>query len=392
MYTTRSWAEIDLGALAYNMRSIRARTEKTAMVTAVIKSDAYGHGAVMAAETLLKNGADRFAVATVSEAVELRNAGITVPILILGATVAEEAEEIVRRDITPAVFTFEYAQALSAEAVRQSKTVTVHIKLDTGMSRIGYVAGADDNAVTDEIIRISRLDNVFVEGIFSHLSTADESDHAYTRAQFARFTAVCDLLEKKGVKIPVRHIANSAAIMMFPEMHLDMVRAGIVLYGYYPSEEVDKSRLAIKPVMSFKSRISYVKRPGAGRGVSYGNTFVTDEDTVVATVPVGYADGYSRIMSGKAEMLVNGEKFKVIGRICMDQCMIDVTNANNISIGDEVILFGSGGITADTVAGWLGTISYEALCMVGRRIPRVYTENGSAVGEVDILRQKRIMP
>ncbi len=378
MFKTRSWAEIDLDALAYNMRNIRACTDKSAMVMAVVKAEGYGHGAVKVAEVALKNGAERLAVATVEEGVELRGAGITAPILILGATTADEADTIIEYDITPAVFTYEYAEALSREAVRLGKTVNIHIALDTGMSRIGYVAGIDDAKLVAEIMAISELQNVFIEGIFSHFSTSDETDQTYTRLQLSRFNAVCDYLRAEGLDIPIRHIANSAAIMMYPEAHLDMVRAGIIIYGYYPSEEVDKSRIDLKPVMTLKSRITHVKGGIAGRGVSYGKTFTAGEDTVIATVPIGYADGYPRLLSGKAEVVVGEEKVRVVGRICMDQCMIDVTNANNISTGDEVILFGNAAITADNIAAWLGTINYEVICMVSKRIPRIYIGNETA--------------
>ena len=267
--------------------------------------------------------------------------------------------------------------------MKQGKTVKVHIKIDTGMSRIGYVAGVDDNAVADEIIEISKLDNVEVEGIFSHFATSDEADRSYMDEQFERFITITELLEQRGLKIPIRHIANSAAIMMYPHTHLDMVRAGIVLYGCYPSDEVDKSRLSLRPVMSFKSRISLIKTTGGKRGVSYGKTFISDGSIKIATVPVGYADGYSRMLSGKAEMIVHDKKVPVIGRICMDQCMIDVTNVHNINTGDEVILFGDGEITADTIARQLGTINYEVICMVSKRIPRIYVKRGRIVKEHD---------
>ena len=383
MNTARSWAEINIDALAYNMKNIRQITSKSAMIMAVIKSDAYGHGAVETARVLAENGADRFAVATVSEAVQLRQGGISEPVMILGATIDEEAESIVSYDIIPTVFSYEYARALSDQAVKQGKTVKVHIKIDTGMSRIGYVAGVDDNAVADEIIEISKLDNVEVEGIFSHFATSDEADRSYMDEQFERFIAMTELLERRGLKIPIRHIANSAAIMMYPHTHLDMVRAGIVLYGCYPSDEVDKSRLSLRPVMSFKSRISLIKTTGGKRGVSYGKTFISDGSIKIATVPVGYADGYSRMLSGKAEMIVHDKKVPVIGRICMDQCMIDVTNVHNINTGDEVILFGDGEITADTIARQLGTINYEVICMVSKRIPRIYVKRGRIVKEHD---------
>ena len=252
------------------------------------------------------------------------------------------------------------------------------------MSRIGYVSGVDDEAVTEEILRISNLPNIFIEGIFSHFATSDEKDSEYTKKQFSEFMAVCDLLKKKGLDIPIRHIANSAAIMMYPETHLEMVRAGIILYGFYPSEEVNKDKLALERVMTLKSRITLIKEI-KDRGVSYGKTYIARRNTKVATVPVGYADGYTRLLNNKAKIAVNGEPVDVIGRICMDQCMIDVTNVHNINIGDEVIIFGKEVVTADEIAESLGTINYEIVCMLSRRIPRVYICEGKVVSTVNYL-------
>lgn len=371
----RTWAEVNLDSLAENMRNIRRITSPSAKVLAVVKADAYGHGALEAAQTVLKNGASCLAVACLSEAKQLRRDGITAPILILGVSEKEEAEELVRYDITPAVISYDFAFALSRSAVKLGKTAKIHIKLDTGMSRIGFVAGEDNAAGVAEIKRIAALENIEIEGIFSHFSTADEENDAYTRRQFGVFMDFCTELEAAGVKIPVRHIANSAAIMMYPETHLEMVRAGIILYGLYPSPAVDKSKLALKPVMSMKSKITMIKEKGAGWGVSYGNEYITAPGTKIATVAAGYADGYLRSLAKRAYVeLADGVRAKIIGRICMDQCMIDVTNVNNISTGDEVVLFGANQITADDVAAWMDTINYEVVCLVSKRIPRVYIE------------------
>ncbi len=380
----RTWAEIDLDALKSNIENIRKITDKKSMIMAVVKADAYGHGAVNIAKHLLKNGADRLAVADLDEAVELRRAGIDAPILILGASFDEDCEMLVKYDITPAVFLYDFAKKLSDAAKKLGKTAKVHIKIDTGMSRIGYVSGVDDEAVTEEILRISNLPNIFIEGIFSHFATSDEKDSEYTKKQFSEFMAVCDLLKKKGLDIPIRHIANSAAIMMYPETHLEMVRAGIILYGFYPSEEVNKDKLALERVMTLKSRITLIKEI-KDRGVSYGKTYIARRNTKVATVPVGYADGYTRLLNNKAKIAVNGEPVDVIGRICMDQCMIDVTNVHNINIGDEVIIFGKEVVTADEIAESLGTINYEIVCMLSRRIPRVYICEGKVVSTVNYL-------
>lgn len=373
---TRTWAEISLDALENNIREIRRITSKNAMVMAVVKADGYGHGAVESAKVFLKNGADRLAVACFSEAKQLRDAGINVPILILGASFEEDLEGLVQNDITISLFSLEFAKKVSKIAVKNNKTAKIHIKLDTGMSRIGYLTGVNNDEVIDEIIEISRLDNIEIEGIFSHFSTSDEKNPDYTNLQFERFMQICNGLEEKGLKIKIRHIANSAAIMMYPDTHLDMVRAGIILYGLYPSDEVDKKRLNLKRAMSVKSRITQIKEICDNRGVSYGKRYITNGKTKIATVPIGYADGYTRMLSGKAKMLFDNQEVDVIGRICMDQCMIDVTSVNNINTGDEVTVFGPDTVTADDLASWLDTINYEIVCMVSKRIPRVFYEKG----------------
>ena len=384
MYT-RTWAEINLDALEENIKGIRKLTDKNAMIMAVVKADAYGHGAVECSKVLLENGANMLGVACYSEAKQIRNAGIDSPILILGASFEEDIEELVSNDITISLFSYDFAKKVSCVSQKLNKTAKIHIKLDTGMSRIGYLTGVNDDEIIDEIIKISNLSNIEIEGIFSHFATADESDSEYTKLQFDRFMTVCNKLESKGLKIPVRHIANSAAIMMYPETHLDMVRAGIILYGLYPSEEVDKSRLLLKSVMSVKSRITHIKEICDNRGVSYGKTYITNGKTRIATIPVGYADGYTRVLSGRAKILVNNEPRDVVGRICMDQCMIDVTNVNNVNVGDEVIIFGSKTVKADDLALWKDTINYEVVNMFSKRIPRVFYRNGRMVSVLDYL-------
>ncbi len=376
----RTWAEINLDALKFNIESVRKATNKNAKVMAVVKADAYGHGVYEAARVFLENGADSLAVACLSEAKQLRKEGIEVPILILGAMYGDEADEIVKYDVTSTVFSYETAKLLSDSAVKQGKKCTVHIKIDTGMSRIGIMAGDKDEDGIEEIKKIASLPGIYIEGIFSHLSTSDEKDTGYTKRQFQIFESFCGKLEKEGVKIPVRHIANSAAIMMYPEMHLDMVRAGVVLYGLYPSEDVDKIRLPLIPAMSLKSRISMVKDMPKGRGVSYGKEYITDGHEKIATVPVGYADGYLRSIAKEGYVaLKDGNVAKIVGRICMDQCMIDVTNVNNIDRGDEVTLFGEGTITADSIAKWTGSINYEVVCLISKRVPRVYMKDKKPV-------------
>lgn len=382
----RTWAEVDLDAIAHNMREIRRITDKNAQIMAVVKADAYGHGFMETAKTLLENGADRLAVAVLQEGKQLRSRGVTVPILILGASGPEDAEDLINFDITPNVFDYEFAKALSYEAEKKEKVTKIHIKLDTGMSRIGFVVDdGDHEEIVDEIIKVSKLPYIEIEGIFSHFSTSDEENREYTELQFKRFMQVVDVLEQRGLHIPIKHICNSAGIMMYPEMHLDMVRPGVILYGMYPSDEVDKTSLNLIPAMTLKSRITLVKDVEPGRGVSYGKEYITDRTTKIATVPIGYADGYLRKIAKKGRMLVHGVKVPIIGRICMDQCMIDVTNVHNIDKGDEAIIFGKEGITIDDVAEWLETINYEVACVIGKRIPRIYTRNGRAVKVLNYL-------
>ncbi len=381
----RTWAEIDLDAIAHNMREIRKITNPDAQIMAVVKADAYGHGFLEVTKALLENGADRLAVAVLQEAKQLRSRGVNVPILLLGASMDNDIEDIINFDVTPNVFSYEFAKAISYVAEKKEKVTKIHIKLDTGMSRIGYVVSDDNTEIVNEIEKISKLPYIEIEGIFSHFSTSDEYDGSYTRLQFNRFMSVIGDLEKRGVNIPIKHICNSAGIMMYPEMHLDMVRPGIILYGMYPSDEVDKSRLDLIPAMTLKSKITFVKEVEPGRGVSYGKEYITDKVTKIATVPIGYADGYLRKIAGKGKMLVHGVKAPIIGRICMDQCMIDVTEVHNIERGDEAIIFGREGVTIDDLASWLDTINYEVSCVIGKRIPRIYTKDGKAVKVLNYL-------
>ena len=381
----RTWAEINLDTLKSNIKNIRKITDPKAKIMAVVKADAYGHGYLECCHALLEGGADSFAVATVSEAKQLRRNKINNPILVLGVTFPEDAEEFVANEIMATVCSVDYAECLSEAAEKMQKTVKVHIKVDTGMSRLGFLTGNDEEKTVEEILKISKLPFVEIDGIFSHFACADEKNREYTELQFERFTGLIKKLEDAGLKIPCKHIANSAAIMMYPETHLDMVRAGVVLYGCYPSEEVDKDRLPLEPVMTLKSRITHIKEVEDGVGVSYGKTYITDRKTRIATIPVGYADGYLRCLSHKAKIETGGTLCDVIGRICMDQCMIDVTNVNNINVGDEVILFGSGKITADDIAKMMNTINYEVLCLVSKRIPRIYKEKGRDITALNYL-------
>lgn len=379
----RAWAEIDLDAAAHNMREIRRVTSPDAKIIATVKANGYGNGVYEMSKTFLGNGADMLAVAALDEGKELRELGIDAPILILGTCMEDMLEEIIELDITPNVYSYDRALCLSRLAQKHGKTVRVHVKLDTGMGRIGYVVGEENGAVVEEILKIAELPNIEIEGIFSHFSTSDESDESYTRLQFKRFMNVCDALNEGGLHIPLRHICNSAGIMMYPEMHLDMVRPGIILYGLYPSDEVDKTVIDLIPVMTLKARITNIKELGPSRGISYGKEYITTESkTKIATVSIGYADGYLRGMSNGGKVMVNGCIAPITGRICMDQCMIDATNVHNISIGDEVVMFGQSGVTIDDAARCMKTINYEVTCGISRRIPRIYIRDGK---EVDVI-------
>ncbi|MGB9814060.1 MAG: alanine racemase [Thermovenabulum sp.] len=372
-------AEILLDNLKHNIKEVLRIKDRNSKFCAVVKADAYGHGAVEVSRIALSMGADYLAVAFLDEALVLRKEGIEAPILILGFTPEDQFDKIIENDITQTVFSFELAKKLSLKAREMGKSAKVHIKLDTGMGRIGFLA---ETSSLPEIEEIFNLPNIEVEGIFTHFAKADEKDKGFTFEQFDRFMTVVGKLENKGYKIPIKHVANSAAIIDLPETHLDMVRAGIMLYGCYPSDEVDKEKVDLKPVMCFKTKIAHLKELEKGKPISYGGTFITQRKSKIATLPVGYADGYFRLLSSKGEVVVRGKRAKVVGRVCMDQCMIDVTDLEEIKVGDDVELFGEGrenGVTADEVAKMIGTISYEVLCAVSKRVPRVYIENGNIV-------------
>ena len=384
----RAWAEIDLDAIKNNIRIIRERTSTKAMVMAVVKADAYGHGVREVTKTLLENGADRLAVATADEAIQLRDEGFDVPILILGYVLPDDIERLIKADITLTVFDLEQAKIISEKASILRKGCKIHIKLDTGMSRIGYVCTDDEDGIIDSIGQISRLPGIEIEGIFSHFAKADETDPSYTHLQFGRFEKIIKKLEQSGIHIPIKHICNSAGILLYPEYHLDMVRSGIITYGLAPSDEVNISDTGLMPAMQFKATVVNVKTLSADTPVSYGGKFVAKAGSRIATISAGYADGYSRVLSNKAQVLIKGHKADVAGNVCMDQFMVDVSEIENINIGDEVILFGSDGnniITVESVASIIGTISYETVCVVGKRVPRVYIQDGKEVNVLNYL-------
>lgn len=372
----RAWAEIDLDAIAHNVREIKRFTGKKVEMMGVVKADAYGHGVREVVRTLLDNGVTQLAVSMLDEAIQIRNMGIDVPILILGYTDPVRAEELVLNDVTQTVFSLDLAEALSSAAVRLGKKVKVHVKVDTGMTRIGFMPGRD---AVKYITEISRLPGLVLEGMFTHFASADEREKDYTQMQYDRFLGLCTELSKEGIEIPVKHVCNSAGTMQYPEMHLDMVRPGVILYGLYPSKDVDREKIRLKPAMTLKANVIMVKDVEPDTCISYGRIFRTSRKSIIATIPIGYADGYTRLLSNKGRMLVNGEFAPVVGRICMDQCMIDVTELKkDVHVGDEVVVFGNqngSSISVDEIAADIGTINYELVCIIGKRIPRVYLKD-----------------
>lgn len=367
------WAEINLSNLDYNIKNIKAKLGSGTKIIGVVKADGYGHGSVKVAEVLRANGVDTFAVSTLQEAIVLREAGATEQIISLSLTPNFYSNVLVEYNITPVISSLENARAISKTAAEVGKTVSGFIAADTGMGRIGYLTW-DENAVS-EIKEISQLPNFKIAGLFSHMSTADSADKTFSRQQEQCFNEFYDKLIAAGIEIPMRTFANSASIMELPSVYFDAVRPGIILYGCYPSDEVDKSSLSLKPVMSVKATISHLKDVPAGFSVSYGREFISKRPSKIATIALGYADGYPRPYAPKGEVIVNGVKAPLAGNICMDQCMIDVTDVPDVKVGDEVIVMGSDGkntILADDIAKATGTINYEIICAFGQRLPKVY--------------------
>lgn len=368
------WAEINLSNLDYNIKNIIAKVGEGKEVIGVIKADGYGHGSVEVAKALRENNIKTFAIATLREAITLREGGITEDIIMLGLTPDMYADTIVEYDITPVVCDFENAKAISKAAKAKNKGVCGLIAVDTGMGRIGYLY--DDDSAIEDVKKISGLSNFKVKGMFSHMATADAFDKTFSKAQEERYLAFYEKLKKAGLDIPFKTLANSASIMEIPSIYYDAVRPGIILYGCYPSDEVDRNLLSIKPVMSVKANIIHLKKVGKGFSVGYGRKFISERESLIATVALGYADGYPRPYSAKAQVIVNGVMAPIAGNICMDQCMIDVTDVPNIKLGDEVIIMGTDGkntILADDIANATGTINYEIVCAFGQRLPKVYT-------------------
>lgn len=381
---SRVYAKIDLDAVTYNMEQMKQRVNGNTKIMAVIKSDGYGHGAVQVAEVLEKyDYIWGFAVATLDEAVVLRTEGIKKPILVLGCIFPDQYLEMLDNDIRMNVYTEEMAKEISYMARREGKTAYLHIKLDTGMARLGFAV--NDESV-DAIARISKFPNVNMEGVFTHFAKADETDKTFTENQISQFVMMTEKLRERGVTFPYEHCANSAAIIDVEDARFDIVRAGISTYGLYPSDEVKKDAVHLKPALALKSHVAFVKEIEAGTPVSYGGTFVAEKKMKIATVPVGYGDGYPRSLSGKGYVLIRGKKANILGRICMDQFMVDVTDIEGVSFGDKVTLIGRDGnesISVECLSELSGRFNYEFICALGKRIPRVYVKNGKIAEQVD---------
>ena len=373
----RVCARIDLDAVAYNMEQMKNRIGGNARLIAVVKADGYGHGAVPVAEMFESCPyVWGYAVACLEEAVELREHGIKKPILVLGCVFPDQYREMIHYDVRPAVYMEEMARLISEEAVRQGKQAFIHIKIDTGMGRIGFPVNEES---ADAVERISRLPNIDVEGMFTHFARADERDKTYTKMQHERFMWMKGKTEDRGVRIRYFDCDNSAGIIDFPDMKHDLARAGISMYGMYPSDEVDAGAVDLKPALTLESHVSFVKDVEPGTAISYGGTFVADRPMRVATIPVGYGDGYPRSLSNKGYVLIRGRKARILGRVCMDQFMVDVTEIPDAKFMDRVVLVGKDGggeITVDDLARLSGRFNYEFVCCLGKRIPRVYERGG----------------
>ncbi|PKM83520.1 MAG: alanine racemase [Firmicutes bacterium HGW-Firmicutes-13] len=386
-----TWAEINLDNLIFNLGEFRKKLKKSVKIMSVVKADGYGHGAVQVARVAVENGSDYLGVGFLDEGVELRKADIDAPILILGYTSPEQAEDLLRYRLIPTVFSMDLVSALAGEARRRGERARVHVKVDTGMSRLGIFSWEEAAEFVEELNRIPAVE---VEGLYTHFATADERDKSFALYQLARFEEMVERLSKRGIEIPLKHAANSAAAIDLVQTHLDMIRLGISLYGLYPSQEVKKTGVDLKPVMSLKTKVIHLKKVPPGTGVSYGRTFVTEHESWLATLPLGYGDGYSRLLTGKARVLIKGRRYPVAGRICMDQMVVDMGKEDpDIEAGEEVVVIGEQGsdaITADEVAHWLGTINYEVTCAVNKRVPRIYIQNNeiksikTLLGKVEI--------
>jgi alanine racemase len=381
----RVYAEINLDNIVSNYKAIKKIVGEKKEIIGVVKADGYGHGSIPVAKELQIEGVNGIAVAVLQEGIILRKYGIKVPIIVLGYTTKDEYGDLVKYDITQTVFKFSMAEEISKVASKIGKNAKIHIKLDTGMGRIGFLPNEKS---IEEVVKISKLPNIDVEGIFTHFSKADEKDKSYTKYQLDKFKGFIEKLEKRNVKISKKHASNSAGIIDVKNAQFDMVRLGISLYGLYPSEEVKKENVELKPALSLVSNIIFIKEVEAGSYISYGGTYKTEKASKIATIPVGYGDGYARSLSSKGRVLIKGQYAPIVGRICMDQFMVDVTHIDNVEEGDEVILIGTQGgksISVEELASHMNTINYEVICQLGKRIPRIYLKGKKPVYSIDYL-------
>ncbi|PFE03020.1 alanine racemase [Bacillus cereus] len=380
--------EVNLDAVKHNVREFKKRVnDKNIAMMAAVKANAYGHGAVEVAKAAIEAGVNQLAVAFVDEGIELREAGISEPILILGYTPVEAAIDAIEYDIMMTVYRIEDLKGIDKVAQQLEKKARVQVKIDTGMSRIGL----QEEEVSPFLEELKKMKHVEVEGMFTHYSTADEIDKTYTNMQTNLFEKAVNTAKEIGIHLPYIHSSNSAGSMELSNTFQNLVRVGIGIYGMYPSQEVDHTVVSLQPVLSLKSKVAHIKHAQKNRGVSYGNTYVATGEEWIATVPIGYADGYNRQLSNKGHALINGIRVPVLGRVCMDQLMLDVTKAMPVQVGDEVVFYGKQGeeeIPVEEIADMLGTINYEVTCMLDRRIPRVYKENDEMTAVVNILRKK----
>ncbi len=364
-----TWVEIDLPALRHNLSALKKRVGPQTKILGIVKANAYGHGDFEVSRALLNNGVEMLGIAVLEEGIQLRGKGVQAPLLLLGGAFEGQIEAVIRHNITPTVYDAKLTEALSRQAHHFHTTIKVHVYVDTGMGSIGV----KHDKAADFVQFVKNLKNLPIEGIYTHCSSSDEKDSAFTHLQIQRFRDVLNALHAAGIDIPLKHIANSGAILGYPEAYFTMVRPGLSLYGLYPSEDVSRD-IGLKPVMSFKTRIIHIKEMDAGDAVGYGRGYSITKPTRVATLPVGYADGYNRLLSNQGKVIIRGRKSPIIGRVCMDQCFVDVTDIKEVSVGDAVVLYGSQGeetISIESIAKQLNTIPYEVSCNISKRVPRL---------------------
>jgi len=370
---SRVWAEINLDDIAYNYKQIKEHVGKEVLINAIIKADGYGHGAIETAKILFENNVDMLSTATLDEAIQLRKKSIEKPILVLGYIDSKRIIEVINNDIIISIFSYELAIKFSNAAKKVNRNVKIHLKIDTGMNRIGFHY-SDTNKILDAL----NLENLEVDGIFTHFSTADSKDEKYVQIQYDRFRGILELIKNEGFIIPLQHACNSGGIILHKNKYLNMVRPGIILYGLYPSKYCEKkSTLLLKPAMVFKSRVIEIKEIEKDQPISYGGNYITKRKTKIATIACGYADGFSRQLSGKVSVVINNNTVPIVGNICMDMCMADITNCD-VKEGDEVILFNNID-SIDNIAKLCSTINYEIICKIGMRVPRVYIKNNKII-------------